>query len=358
MKVFFYFGHPSQFHFYKNIVRVLKEHSHEVFLFIKTKDVLEDLVVETGWPYYNIQPRERGKSKRAMLMSLLKRDFFLSLQVIKHKPDLLIASDPSFSHIGFLFRIPSLNFIDDDFDASGNYARITYPFSEAVITPESVKMGKWEYKRIPYKGYMKLGYLHPNWFVPDERKIGNLQSKSYFLIRLSKLTAHHDTNQKGISRNLLDLIITILSKKGKVIISSEGLVDPDLEQYIMEIPVVDMHHYLFHAKALISDSQSMSGEAAMLGVPSIRISSFKGKLTVLEDLEHKYGLTFAYLPEEESEIVRKIEELMEMKDISEVFERRRQTMLDDKIDVTNFAIWFVENYPESKHIMHKDKINH
>lgn len=354
MKIFFYFGHPAQFHFYKNIFSVLKENGHEIHLFIKTKDVLETLVSETGCPYKNIQPGERGKSKWATLLSLLKRDIFISFQVLKHKPHLLIASDPSFSHAGFLFRIPSLNFIDDDFDAAGYYANITYPFTSTIITPDTVKAGRWEYKRICYKGYMKLAYLHPGWFIPELTKIGDLRGVDYFLIRLSGLSAHHDSGKKGISSKALQKIIEKLSCKGRVIISAEGQTDPELEPYKIKIPVSDMHHFLYHAKALISDSQSMSGEAAMLGVPSVRISSFKGKLSVLEDLEHKYGLTFAFHPEEENEIYQKIEELIGMPDLEEVFQQRRQKMLNDKIDVTAFSIWFIENYPESKRIMQEN----
>jgi uncharacterized protein len=355
MRIFFYFGHPAQFHFYKNIVSVFKEKGNEIFLFIKTKDVLESLVKGTGWQYENILPNERGKSKWAIFFSLLKRDIRIFLQILRHRPDILIASDPSCSQLGFLFRIPSLNFIDDDFDAVGIYSKITYPFTSTIITPDTVRVGRWEHKRVSYKGYMKLAYLHRNWFVPDETKIGNLKSKSYFLIRLSGLRAHHDAGITGIPKEALRTIINKLSRKGRVIISSEERTDTELEQYKMEIPVSDMHHFLYHAKVLVSDSQSMSGEAAMLGTPSVRISSFKGKLSVLEELEHKYGLTFAFNPENEAEIFQKVDELIEMPALTEVFQQRRQNMLVDKIDVTAFCIWFIENYPESKHIVQKNQ---
>lgn len=352
MKYFFYFGHPAQFHFCKNIVKVLNEKGNEVSLYIKTKDVLEDLVKETGWKYKNILPNGRNRSKLSILLSLLKRDIIISLQVIRNRPDILIASDPAFSHVGFIFRIPCLNFIDDDFDAAGYYAGITYPFTTTIITPDTVKVGRWESKRVSYKGYMKLAYLHPNWFSTDVTKIGGLESKSYFLIRLSGLGAHHDAGKKGISKSLLKLIVEQLSGHGKVVISAEGALDPEFESYKMNIPPADMHHFLYHAKALVSDSQSMSGEAAMLGVPSLRISSFKGKLSVLEELEHTFGLTFAFDPENVDENSRKLAELTDMSDLDEVFLQRRKIMLENKIDVTEFSIWFIENYPESKQIMH------
>lgn len=354
MKIFFFFGHPAQFHFYKNIVSVLLEKGNEIFLFIKTKDVLESLVQETGWEYTNVLTKSRGSSKAAILFSIIKRDLKIFTQVVKHRPDMLIGSDPSFAHAGFLFRIPCLSFVDDDADAAGYYASITYPFTSTIITPEIVKVGKWEHKRVTYKGNMKLAYLHPNWFNPDLLRFSEIGNKDFFLIRLSGLSAHHDSNIKGINQDLLNIIIDILSAKGKVIISSEKGINSGFENYYMDIPATNMHNYLAHAKLLISDSQSMSGEAAVLGIPSIRISSFKGKLSVLEELEHQYGLTFAFFPDDLIGIVDKINELLEIPEIIKVFQLRRQKLLNDKIDVSSFAIWFIENYPESEKTVRAD----
>ena len=43
--------------------------------------------------------------------------------------------------------------------------------------------------------------------------------------------------------------------------------------------------------------------------------------------------------------------LLKEEKIREEFQQRRQTMLADKIDVTAFFVWFIENYPESALIM-------
>ena len=47
----------------------------------------------------------------------------------------------------------------------------------------------------------------------------------------------------------------------------------------------------------------------------------------------------------------KIKELIETQDLKEKFQFRRQQMLSDKIDVSAFFVWFIENYPESAKIM-------
>jgi hypothetical protein len=38
----------------------------------------------------------------------------------------------------------------------------------------------------------------------------------------------------------------------------------------------------------------------------------------------------------------------------EIFNKRRKRMLSEKIDVNQFLIWFIENFPESKSIMRHD----
>ncbi|MDD4848019.1 MAG: hypothetical protein PHR53_04550 [Bacteroidales bacterium] len=40
-----------------------------------------------------------------------------------------------------------------------------------------------------------------------------------------------------------------------------------------------------------------------------------------------------------------------MPKLREEFQLRRQKMLADKIDVTAFFTWFIENYPKSKEMM-------
>jgi len=71
----------------------------------------------------------------------------------------------------------------------------------------------------------------------------------------------------------------------------------------------------------------------------------------LEELEHVYGLTYGVKTSEADKLYNKIEELLNISNLNEVFNERLQNMLKDKIDVTAFFTWFIENYPESKKIM-------
>jgi predicted glycosyltransferase len=141
-----------------------------------------------------------------------------------------------------------------------------------------------------------------------------------------------------------------------VFISSETILDNAFEQYHLKIIPTDLHHILAHASMLISDSQSMSVEAAMLGTPSIRFSSFAGRITVLEELEHRYQLSFGVMPTDQDKLFKKLRTLLSEDDLKLVFKQRRDNMLRDKIDVTKFLTWFLEEYPASRDIIQQTPI--
>jgi len=350
MRILIFISHPAQFLFYKNCIIELRAKKHEVFILIKSKDVLADLLDEMGWKYHNILPENRGKSKFQILYSLLKRDIRLFRFAIHNKIQLLMGTDASLAHVGKLCRIACITTLEDDYDVIKNLAQLTYPYTSTILVPEICKVGKWTEKKIGYNGYMKLAYLHPNRFKPEINKIKQLE-QPYIIIRLSGLSAHHDFGIKGINHQLLQKIITLLSPYAKVLISSENELPKEFSMYKLDIPKSDIHHFLYFSKMLICDSQSMAVEAAMLGTPAIRFSDFAGKISVLEELEHKYQLTYGIATSKPDQLFKRIEDLLSIPNLKELFQTRRQQMLADKIDVTAFMVWFVENYPKSVQIM-------
>lgn len=346
-KLLFYFGHPAQYHFLKLTVNKLRENGHEIKLLIKSKDILENILKENKEEYFNILPEGRNESKIGILLGLMRRDFRLLKYVYNRKIDLMIGTDPSLSHVGWLLRIPVITVLEDDIDVVPSLARLTFPFTNHIVVPEVVRVGRFTKKKIGYNGYMKLAYLHPKHFSSDVPVI----SKPYFLIRISGLNAYHDRGINGLNEQLLDIIIAKISKKGDVFISSEKILHSKYERYILKIDYNNLHHFLSNAEMLISDSQSMSMEAAMLGIPSIRFSDFAGRISVLEELEIKYHLTFGIPASKPQQLIEKIDELLNIKNLKTIFKKRREEMLSEKIDVTGFMIWFIENYPESVKIM-------
>lgn len=349
-KILFYFGHPAQYHFAKHTIARLKEDGNEVKVLIKTKDILEDLLKEDGLEYENIQSHLRGNGKLSILRASLQRARRVRHAARSFRADVLIGTDASVAQAAWLLRKPAITVLEDDYDVIRNLARLTFPFTDCILTPAVCDVGPYERKKYGYQGYMKLAYLHPNVFQPDKKVLDQYHiEEDCVLIRLAKLAAHHDEGIRGLNVNLVKEIIQIAKHHGrKVYITSEADLGPDLRSYQLRIHYNDIHHVLAFSGLLVSDSQSMSMEASMLGTPNVRFNDFAGKISVLEELEHQYGLTCAFPSTRPEALLSKIEALLSQTDLKEQFQQRRKKMLSEKIDVAAFFTCFVENYPNSK----------
>ena len=350
MNVLIQMSHPAHFHLYKNVAKSLMDDGHQVFILIKTKDILEDLLKALGLPYCNILQEAHRKNKLGIFWDMLVRDLRMIRFVKRQKIDLLLGSTAEVAQVGWLMHKYRINTGEDDMKIVPWFEKMAGPFIQTILSPVTCDNGKLESKSVKYQGFHKLAYLHPNWFTPDRKVVERYftMDRPYFLLRFAQLKAHHDQGVAGINTEIAQRLIDILSPHGDVYISSERELEPQFEKYRLHINPLDIHHVLAFAKLYIGDSQSMAVEAAMLGTPSLRFNDFAGKIGVLEELEHKYGLTFAIPSSQPQRLYNKVEELLAMPDLQEVFQQRRQQMLSEKIDVTAFFTWFIENYPESR----------
>lgn len=350
MRIALFLGHPAHFHMLKYTASNLKRDGHQVFFVIKKKDILENLCQEAGFEYSKIR-ESRSDSKWGLVKSVLGMEWHMLRFIRRNKIEMLVGSTLSFA-AAKLARIPVIAMGEDDAEIVPRYAKMVYPFASAVFSPMACNNGQWEHKSIKYPGFQKLTYLHPHWFKADKeiaRRNGINPDEPYFLIRFAKLNAHHDSGVSGISTDIARRLVELLSPHGKIYITSERALEPEFEQYRLHINPLDIHHVMAFATLYIGDSQSMANEAAMLGVPSLRFNDFVGakKIGVMEEMEKVYGLTYGISSHEPDLLYAKVEELLAMPNLREEFQKRRQKMLSDKIDVTAFLTWFIENYPAS-----------
>jgi len=354
MKLVYYIAHPSQYYIFKNISKYLKQ-DFEIIITYTDKDVVKNLLDEDN---LNFKSHEIGysRSKRIKFKSLfnfIKKEIDLFNVVKKEKPQIIVGSSVVIAHIGKLFKIPSLIINEDDLDVISISAKIGYPFVTNIISPELCNLGKYEKKAFKYDGYQKLAYLHPNYFIPDEsiaNKYIDLNQKN-FLVRLSALSAHHDYGIKGIDNTQARKLINYLEKFGKVHLSSERVLPNELEKYRLKINPLHLHDILNFTNLLICDSQSMAVEASLLGVPSIRISDFAGRISVLEELENKYRLTFALKPIDFNKVISLIQEKVFLNDdFNLIFRERRGIMLSEKNDIIPFFVSTINNIAKKNNV--------
>jgi len=357
MKILFYLGHPAHYHLFKNVISELLRKKHKVSILIKKKDILEDLLKQSGYNYLNILPEGRKDSKAGIAWGLIKRDWTMFRFCLKHRPDIMLGTSTEITHVGKILHIPSIIVQEDDYNEVPLFSKMGYPFASHIIAPTSCPTGqvgsKWENKTIHYEGYHELTYLHPNYFKPELSRIEKIINTSapFYILRFAKLTAHHDKGKTGITTKIAQKLIDILAPHGNIYITSERELEPQFEKYRIHISPENIHHALFYADMYIGDSQTMAAEAAVLGTPSLRFNDFVGKIGYLAELEHKYELTYGIKTSEPEKLYQKIEELLNTPNVKQEWQKRRAKMLADKIDVTAFMMWFIENYPQSVKIM-------
>jgi predicted glycosyltransferase len=348
MKILFYLGHPAHFHLFKNVIINLSGKGNDVSVLIKKKDILEELLILSNIPYINILPEGRNDSKAGIAAGMIKRDFRLLRFCINKRQDLMVGTSTEIGHVGTLLKIPSLNINEDDADVVPLYSRISYPWSTYIVSPSCCNNGKWENKSIKYEGYHELAYLHPDNFTPSREIVRKYFShdRPYFLIRFAKLTAHHDKGITGITDDLALKILDILRPFGEIYITSERVLDQNLEPYRLSINPLDIHHVMAFASLYIGDSQTMAAEAGVLGVPFIRYNDFVGRIGYLNELENKYRLGFGIKPDDTEELLRTISTLVNSPDLNDEWRKRRQKMLEDKINFADFLTRLIIKYPE------------
>jgi len=345
MRYVFYLGHPAHFHLFSNVIDELRTR-HRVKVLCRSKDVLEDLLQDAGWEYTNVLPRNRGDNPAAIAWGLLKREARLLRLCLRERPDVLVGCPPELAQVGWLRRIPAIIPVEDDDDVIPRFARLTYPFCTAIVAPVGCGVGGHGYKTCFYQGYHELAYLHPARFVPDRGKATPLWKgrEAFSIVRLARLTAHHDKGIRGLADADVDSLIEKLSPVGAVWISAERPLPERFETLRLPIVGADIHHALAFARVLVSDSQTMTMEAAVLGTPSVRYSDFAGRISVLEELEKKYGLTLGIKAGDRSALLAAVDETLAAGEPA-VWAARRDLMLADKVDVSAYLIRLLENLP-------------
>lgn len=353
MKILFHLGHPAHYHLFKHIIRGLRRNGHQIKILIKKKDVLENLLRNDDEEYVNIHPKERGSGRIAAAWSVIKKDFALFSIARSFRPDIMTGTSAEITHIGSLLKISSIVVNEDDAAAVPLFSAMAYPLADTIVTPSSCTAGRWSRKQVSYDGYHELAYLAPGYFTPDEKKLHyfNPGRARYFILRFADLTAHHDRGKKGIGPAIAAKIISLLEPHGKVFITSERKLEPGFERYRLTINPADIHHALSFADICIGDSQTMAAESAVLGTPSLRFNDFAGKLGYLEELEQRYRLTAGIRTSDPHRLFDAVTSLLNTDNLRDEWQKRRRKMLSDKIDVTSFFIWFIENYPASSSIM-------
>ena len=347
MKILIDIGHPAHVHYFRNFIYEMERKGHTYMITTRDKEVTLDLL-----NYYDLNYICMGKNLNGLwgkFWSIIRNDIKIFKVSLKFKPDLFLSFNIPFpAHVGFLLRKPVVGFTDTE------HAKINHllanPFTHSILTPSCYNKNLG-IKHIRFNGYMELCYLHPNYFIPDPsilKLLGVKKDEKYIIMRFVSWNASHDVGHSGLSLDMKRKTLKELSKYAKVFVSSEGELPKDLKKYQIKIPPEKMHDVLYYATMYFGDGGTTASEAAILGTPSIHIATHAKYCGVQEELKHKYNLLYTF--DNEDEGFMKAVSLMKANSTPKKYSKREK-MLGEKIDVTAFMVWFIENYPGSIRII-------
>lgn len=311
MNILFDIGHPAHAHLFRFVMDRLQQSGHRVIIASRKKDVLCALLNSFNLEHHIAS--SAGGNIISLAWERVIRFARVLLLARKHRCSVLAGTSEIIGPVSRLLGARSVVFEEDDRSVVPLFAMLAYPLAHAVVTPRCLGDQGVGDKQVTYESYHELAYLHPNVFRPDPNVLTKLRvgpDERYAIVRLSALAAHHDVGEAGLGAHLRDRVIERLAAQHKVFVSGEGVLPEHLLTYRFRLPPDEMHNALAFSSLVVCDSQTMAAEAAVLGVPSIRCSSFVGRLSYLEELEHKYQLTFGISPKEPERVLQKLEELL------------------------------------------------
>lgn len=339
MDILIEINHPAQLHLFRPVMDAWSRDGTKFLVAAREKDITTRLMDNYGIDYVTLAPV--GSGLTGQFRELLRREAAMFRLARKCRPRVIMGTSVHAARIARCCGARSMVLCEDDAKYIPLFRWLAYPLAHAIITPEALAYERHGAGHFTYPAYQKLFYLHPSRFTPDpgiRGELGLAASERYAVIRLSSLQAHHDIGARGMSEDMIRDVMSMAANEMRVFISSEKPLAPDFEGYRMPLPPERMHHVLAQAEFLISDSQSMTVESALLGVPAFKINTFAGRISVIRELEEA-GLAFGYRPGQEADLVRDLRSVNSLPNRREVFEHRRAVLMARQIDPVP---WFLE----------------
>lgn len=342
MKVLFDIVHPAHVHFFRHLRAELVADGHEALVVGRDKDVTLDLLDAFDIPHV-VHGRSGHTSMFGQAGELLGRSWFLARAAREFAADVVLTRNPAGAMAARLARTPGV-FDTDDGTGAGIHFAAAKPFAHWITTPDCLREDHGR-RHVTYPSYKALAYLHPDRFTPDptiREEIGLGADERLFLVRLVAYDASHDSGAAGLASDTRRAIIELLADHGRVGITSERPLTPALEPYRLPIAPDRMHHAIAAATFIVGDSQTVAAEAACLGVPGFRLSSFSGRLDYLTEIEERYGLLRSFRPGQDQALLDALQRAVaEPEELRERAAAGHARLLEDKVDLTSWYAAFV-----------------
>ena len=345
MKILFDIGHPANVHYFRNLIKWAEKEGHQYLLLARDKDVTLQLLKEYQIPFQN--KGIGGEAYVDRLIYTIKSLYKINQSVRDFKPDICISHASPYLAVVAAFRgIKHIMF--NDTERALLFKQIVKYCKPEVFSPNSF-IGKENSDFEIFPSYMELAYLHPDFFsITESEGIVDKLGKKFTLLRFVANNAAHDMGTEYISDGFKRDLVKKFREYGNVWITSESRLPDDLLKFKLNVAPSEIHKVIASAMLLVGDSATMSSEAAMLGVPSIFIN--QNKLGYITELEEKYGLVQHFMPDHKGckKAMEASVAILENDNRKNLYQKRREVMLKNKINLTDYMIRTVKKYEEQE----------
>lgn len=337
MRILIDIGHPAHVHYFRNLIKILSKKGYSFLLLARDKDVTHELLDAYDLPFI-----DKGKGGKAIIDRLfytLKSLNALNNAVKTFQPDICIShASPYLALISAFHKKPHILF--NDTERVLFFSQVVKLFKPVLCVPDSFK-GLYGKKKIIFRSYMELAYLHPELFSPNP-EILDETGTDYILLRFVSEKANHDRGSRGLSDKEKTEIFNKLAEYKKVWISSEEPLPDELKPYKITVPAGSIHDVIAHASLLFGGSATMSSEAAMLGVPSV-LTGYN-RWGYIEELEENYELVHYFNNDEKGKkaALQKAISILTSGASKELYAGRRMNMLIEKENLTDIMLDIIE----------------
>ncbi|SEQ54597.1 DUF354 domain-containing protein [Natrinema salaciae] len=338
MRVIVTIQHPGHVHFFKHAIRELQAQGHELHVFARENEVTVELLERAGIDHEVLA----GESNSLFSLAAVQATYEARLlrRARRIDPDVITAiGGVAAAHVSSVVGAKSVVFYDTEHATL--IKKLAYPFADVVCTPECYR-GDIGSKQLTYPGYHELAYLHPDRFEPDPSVLDDAgldPDDTIAVMRLSSWDSSHDVGQGGFD-DPVDVVDRLEAAGATVLLTSEVDLPAELEPYRYTLAPDRMHDLLAFADCFVGEGATMAAEAAVLGTPAVYVNSLA--LGYVTELDDEYGLVFSY--NDEDRHARSLEQALSIveRDDPSTWQRRRDRLLADRIDVTDVIVREVE----------------
>jgi len=276
MRVVFFMNTPAHVHLYRHAVDRLERAGHDVLVLGRDYGCTVALLDRYELPYRLYG--SCGTTMGSVFRNLPRHYARIVPAVRSFDPDVIFGVGAYAAHAGLVSRSPAVLVLDSE-PTSIDHA-ISRPFAAAFLTPHAFRkdLGENHYQ---FHGFCETAYLHPDVYEPNpgvREELGLGADEEFVLLRFNAFGSHHDVGQSGFTPDQRRRLIETFADHATVFVSDEGgtLDLGSLPAREFDIHPALLHDALSEARLVVTDTQTVCTEAALLGTPVVRSNSFVG----------------------------------------------------------------------------------